>query len=85
LRKIGIEVGLKHFLTDSRGKQIENPKFYQKTLERIKLLQHWLSRKKKGSKNREKQRIKLAKICEKLIKGTTSFTNSLASTSTTTT
>jgi putative transposase len=65
-KAIGVDVGIKHFLTDSEGRQIENPRFYEKTLERIRVAQHWLSRKKKGSKNYEKQRIKLAKLYEKL-------------------
>jgi putative transposase len=65
-RVVGIDVGIKHFLTDSDGREIENPRFYEKTLERIRVAQHWLSRKNKGSKNREKQRIKLAKLYEKL-------------------
>ena len=34
-RVVGIDVGVKHFLTDSDGRQIENPKFYEKTLEKI--------------------------------------------------
>ncbi|MFQ6080510.1 MAG: RNA-guided endonuclease InsQ/TnpB family protein [Candidatus Bathyarchaeia archaeon] len=64
---IGIDVGIKYFLTDSDGRQIENPRFYEKTLKRIKILQRNLSRKMKGSKNREKARIKLAKAYEKLV------------------
>ncbi|MEM4405697.1 MAG: transposase [Candidatus Methanomethylicaceae archaeon] len=51
---VGLDVGIKHFLTDSDGRQIENPKFYERT-ERIRVIQHWLSRKRKGSKNREKE------------------------------
>jgi putative transposase len=43
---------------------MENPRFYEKTLQRIKVAQHWLSRKRKGSKNREKQRTKLATLYE---------------------
>ncbi|MGQ9781841.1 MAG: RNA-guided endonuclease InsQ/TnpB family protein [Nitrososphaeria archaeon] len=65
-KAVGIDVGIRHFLTDSEGRQVENSKFYQKTLERIKVVQHRLSKKKKGSKNRQKQRIKLAKAYEKL-------------------
>jgi len=75
---VGIDVGIKHFLTDSEGRQIENPKFYQKTLERIKVVQHWLSKKKKGSKNREKQRIKLAKVYEKLTNQRNDFLHKLS-------
>jgi len=77
-RVAGIDVGIKHFLTDSDGRQIENPKFYGKTLERIKVIQHWLSRKKKGSKNREKQRIKLAKLYERLTNQRDDFLHKLS-------
>ena len=66
-KAIGIDVGIKHFLTDSEGRKIENPKFYQRTLQRIKIVQHWLSKKRKGSKNREKQRVKLVKRYERLV------------------
>jgi putative transposase len=65
-KTIGLDVGIKHFVTDSDGRQIENPKFYGKSLQRIRVEHQRLSRKKKGSRNREKQRVKLAKLYEKL-------------------
>jgi putative transposase len=77
-KAIGIDVGIKHFLTDSEGWQIENPRFYEKTLERMRVAQHRLSRKKKGSKNREKQRIKLAKLYEKLTNQRDDFLHKLS-------
>jgi len=77
-RAIGVDVGIKHFLTDSDGRQIENPRFYERTIERIKIAQHWLSRKKKGSKNREKQRIKLARLYEKLTNQRDDFLHKLS-------
>jgi putative transposase len=77
-KAIGIDVGVKHFLTDSEGRQIENPKFYAKTLERIRVLQHWLSGKKKSSKNREKQRIKLTKAYERLVNERDDFLHKLS-------
>ncbi|GAH60981.1 unnamed protein product, partial [marine sediment metagenome] len=52
---IGLDMGIKFFLSDSDGRQIENPKFYKKTLERLRIEQRKLSRTKKGSKNRKKQ------------------------------
>jgi putative transposase len=61
-KQIGIDVGLTNFITDSDGLQIENPKFYKKTLARIKKEQRNLSRKKKGSMNRLKQKAKLARF-----------------------
>ena len=77
-KAVGIDVGIKHFLTDSDGKQIENPKFYEKTLRRIRRLHKNLSRKQKGSKNREKARIKLAKAYEKLVNQRKDFLHKLS-------
>jgi len=48
------------FFTDTDGRRIENPKFYEKSLTRIRIEHTKLSRKKKDSKNWEKQKIKLA-------------------------
>jgi putative transposase len=46
-KAIGLDVGLEHFLTDSDGKQIENPHHLKKTLKRLKRRQKKLSKKKK--------------------------------------
>ena len=75
---IGIDVGIKHFLTDSDGRQIENPRFYERALKRVKLPQRNLSRKQKDSKNREKTRIKLAKVYEKLVNQRNDFLHKLS-------
>ncbi|ASJ10333.1 transposase [Thermococcus sp. P6] len=77
-KAIGIDVGLRYFSTDSDGRQIENPRFYEKTLKRIRKLQKDLSRKKKGSKNWEKCRIKLAKTYEKLVNQRDDFLHKLS-------
>jgi len=77
-KTIGIDVGIKFFLTDSEGRQIENPKFYEKTLKRIRIEQRRLSKKKRGSKNWEKQRIKLAKKYEKLVNQRDDFLHKLS-------
>lgn len=65
-RAVGVDVGICHFCVDSDGIAFENPKFIDKTLEKIKKVQKELSRKQKGSKNREKVRLKLAKLYEKV-------------------
>jgi len=75
---VGIDVGIRHFLTDSDGRQIENPEFYKRTLSKIKKLQKDLSRKQKDSKNREKVRIKLAKAYEKLVNQRNDFLHKLS-------
>lgn len=62
--KIGIDLGLKTFAKISNGKDIENPKFLQRTEKKIIKAQRELSRKQIGSKNRDKARMKLAKLYE---------------------
>jgi len=59
---VAIDWGVDKLLTTSDGIAIENPKILDKLEERIKKLQKALSRKKRGSKNYEKTRIKLAKL-----------------------
>jgi IS605 OrfB family transposase len=60
-REIGIDVGLKSFLTDSEGNTVDNPRHYRKAENRLKRLQRRLSRKQKKSANRRKARKQLAK------------------------
>ena len=66
-KKVGIDVGIKHFLTDSDGLQIENPKYFDKSYKRLRKEQIKLSRKKKKSKNKNKQRIKVARVHEEIV------------------
>ncbi len=60
-KNIGIDVGLNHFLTDSNGQQIENPRTYRKDEKALKKSQRRVSRKKKGSNNRAKARNQLGR------------------------
>jgi putative transposase len=63
---IGIDLGLKHFATFSDGTKVENPKPLKRFLKKLKKQQRQLSKKTKGSNNRNKQRIKVAKTHEKI-------------------
>ena len=63
---IGIDVGLKTYSTLSTGEKFENPRYLQSSLKRLQCLHRRLSRKKKGSKNREKARIRLGRCYEKI-------------------
>ena len=51
---IGIDVGLKSFLTDSEGRTVENPRYYRKSQATLRRKQRTLARRKKGSKRRGK-------------------------------
>lgn len=62
---IGIDVGLKEFYTDSNGQTVSNPKFLTKSTKKLTREQRRLSRKKIGSNNRNKQRIKVALVHER--------------------
>ncbi len=59
---IGVDIGLEKFLATSDGVLIKPPKFFKELQSKLKLLQRRLSRKKKRSKNYEKQRIKVARL-----------------------
>lgn len=64
--KIGIDVGLKEFYTDNLGKTVENPRILKSLTAKLRHEQKRLSRRKIGSNNRNKQRIKVARVHEKI-------------------
>lgn len=64
---IGIDVGIKSFYSDSNGNDVENPKHLEKTIRKLKREQRKLSRNEKYSNNRNKQRIRVAAIHEKIV------------------
>ena len=61
---VGIDLGIKEFCITSDGKMILNPKYLKKSLDKLAKLQRELSRKSKGSSNRNKARIKVARLQE---------------------
>ena len=62
----GIDLGIKDFVVTSDGEVFENLHFKKNESQRIIRLQKQLSRKQKGSNNRNKARIKLAKAYKKI-------------------
>ena len=63
---IGLDLGIKEFCITSNGEMISNPKYLKKSLDKLAKLQRELSRKPKGSSNRNKARIKVARQFEKV-------------------
>ena len=63
---IGIDLGLKEFAITSDGQKISNPKFLAKSEKKLVKLQRQLSRKSRDSKNRDKARIRFARVWEKI-------------------
>ena len=61
---LGIDLGIKSLAVCSDGRTFDNPKNLQHSLDRLALLQKRLSRKQKGSANRNKSRIRVARLQE---------------------
>src|SRR6266516_4032382 len=79
-KQVGIDVGLKSFLTDSEGNTVENPRHYRKAEKRLNRLQRHLSRKQKKSSNRKKARKQVAKASLKVSRQREDFARKTAST-----
>ena len=65
-QSVGIDVGLSSLITLSTGEQVEPPKFLRQSEKKLTKAQKSLSNKKKGSNNRNKQRIEVARIHRKI-------------------
>lgn len=65
-KQVGIDLGVKNFVITSDGDVFENKHFLKKEEKKLNRLQRQLSRKVKGSNNREKQRVKIAKLFERM-------------------
>jgi len=77
-RVIGIDLGIKSFLTDSEGREVENPMFYERDLERLRVEHRKLSRKERGSKNWLKQLRMLCKVYERIERRRDDFLHKLS-------
>ena len=78
-KKVGVDLGIKDFAITSDGEVFENPKWLRKSEKRLTKLQRDLSRKKKCSKNRNKARLKVAKLHEKITNQRKDFLHKLSS------
>ena len=76
-KKVGIDVGISSLLTTSDGEKIANPKHFNRLYRKLKSAQKELSRKTKGSSNRYKARLKVAKIHAKIKDARTDFLHKL--------
>ena len=65
-KQVGIDLGVKDFVITSDGDVFENKHFLKKEEKKIARLSRQLSMKAKGSNNREKQRVKIAKLYERM-------------------
>ena len=65
-KSVGIDLGIRTLAVTSDGKEYDNPKTFEKNRKKLARAQRKLSRKAKGSNNREKQRKITAKIQKKI-------------------
>lgn len=65
-KQVGVDLGLKDFVITSDNKKFKNNRYTKKYAKQLKKAQQHLSRKQKGSNGFEKQKLKVAKIHEKI-------------------
>jgi len=77
-KAVGIDVGLTHCAITSDGSKFTNPKFFVKCQRNLKRKQQKLSRKKKGSQNRKKAKLAVAKVHSKIARCREDFLQKLS-------
>ena len=75
---IGLDLGLSHFCVTSEGSKFDNPGWLEKHERNLKNKQKALSRKQKGSNNRNKSRVKVAKVHNKISRCREDFQHKLS-------
>ena len=75
---VGIDVGLKDFAVMSDGTVYMNPKFFRTLEKKLAKEQRILSRRKKGSSNWHKQRIKVSRLHEKITNARTDYLHKIS-------
>ena len=76
--RIGIDLGLTHFAILSTGEKIAAPNVFRKNEKKLAKLQRRLAKKQKGSKNRAKAKLKVARIHAKIADTRRDFTHKLS-------
>lgn len=77
-KSVGIDLGITDFIVTSDGTKIKNPNFNRTFKPKLAKAQKHLSRKTKGSKRQQKQRIKVARIHEKIANSRKDFQQKLS-------
>ena len=75
---IGLDFGMKHFITTSDGEIIDSPETYKKSLKQLSKLNRNLSKKKSGSNSRKRSKRELAKLHERITNQRSDFQWKLA-------
>ena len=76
---VGVDLGIKDFLITSNGEKVSNPKYLRNYLFKLKRLQRRASHKQKGSNNRKKRNLRVAKLHERIHNSRTDFLHKISS------
>jgi len=76
--QVGIDMGISYFLTTSDGEFVDNPKFLEKQLKKLRVEQRSLSRKVKGSNRWKRQAGKVSRLHKKVTDARTDFLHKLS-------
>lgn len=77
-KSVGVDVGIKEYFTDSNGNVYANPKHLEKSMKKLTKEQRKLSRKVAGSSNWNKQRVKVARLYEKVVNQRNDFLHKIS-------
>jgi len=75
---VGVDVGLKHFVTISNGEKIDNPRYFVNSQKRLAVKQRQLSRKMKGGVKRQQAKLEVAKVHEKITNQRSDFLHKIS-------
>ena len=75
---VGIDLGIKHFAILSTGEKVENPRWTEEEDRRLKRRQRAVDKSVKGSKNRAKKKLRLARLHEKIVNQRKDFHHKLS-------
>ncbi len=76
-KSVGLDVGISSLLTTSDGDKVSNPKHFKFLRGKLRLVQKALSRKQKGSNNRHKARVQVARVHGKIADSRKDFLHKL--------
>lgn len=77
-KSVGLDYSSHDFYTDSEGNKANYPKFYRNNQKKLTRAQRRLSRKKQGSNNYNKQKIRVARVHEKIVNSRNDFLHKIS-------
>jgi len=77
-KAVGLDLNIENYLTNSTGEKVEHPHSLLKLEDKLAREQRKLAKKKKGSRNRLKQRIKTARVYERIVDRRMDFLHKLS-------